>query len=44
MEVTDSAVKSKKEKVQEEVLDTAVRLKAKYDICKAAVVKVFMVL
>ena len=33
-EVTDYAVKSKKEMVQEQVLDTAIRLKTNCDICK----------
>ena len=42
-EVTDYAVKSKKEKVQEQVLDTAVEVKQNVACVKAAVVKVIMV-
>ena len=42
-EVTDYAVKSKKEMVQEQVLDTAIRLKQNVTYVKFAVVKVIMV-
>ena len=42
-EVTDYAVKSKKEMVQEQVLDTAIRLKQIVTYVKSAVVKVIMV-
>ena len=42
-EVTDYAVKSKKGKVQEQVLDTAVEVKQNVAYVKAAVVKVIMV-
>ena len=42
-EVTDYAVKSKKEKVNEQVLDTAVRLKQSVTYVKSAVLKVIMV-
>ena len=42
-EVTDYAVKSKKEMVQEQVLDTAIRLKRNVTYVKSAVLKVIMV-
>ena len=42
-EVTDYAVKSKKEMVQEQVLDNAIRLKQNVTYVKSPVVKVIMV-
>ena len=42
-EVTDYAVKSKKEMAQEHVLDNAIRLKQIVTYVKSAVVKVIMV-
>ena len=43
MEETDYALKSKKEKVQDQVLGTALRLKQNVTYEKSAVVKVIMV-
>ena len=42
-EVTDYAVKSKKEMVEKQVLDTAIRLKQNVTYVKSVVVKVIMV-